>query len=93
MLGSNCCTRYARLSASFVPFLYSAQKPERVPVARAHSVIYKDVEGRVDEGECFYGPEADQVEVVFATSNFDLRQKEPGKAEKGKWGNTHDEQH
>ena len=73
------CFCYALSFLGFFPFQHSEQRPKRLPVARSHGVIHKDVERRIDVGEWFCDPKTRQVEIVVATSNVHLRQKEPEK--------------
>ena len=87
------CLRYIRRFLSVVPLLSSDQRPEGFPVARSHGVVHEDVEGGVDVGDCPEDPQAGEEEVVVATTEVHLGQKEPGKAEQGDGRNAHDEQH
>ena len=91
----SCCLRriYDSVFLGCLPLASSEQYSERLPVAGADGVVHKEVEGRIDVGQCFHDPEPGQVKVIVATSNVHLRQKEPDEAEEGERRNTHDEQH
>ena len=71
----------------------SEQLPKVLPVARAHSIKHKDVEGSIEVGEYLLDPLADEEEVLVTTSNVHLRQNEPRDAQQGYRENACDEQH
>ena len=61
--------------------LPAQQGPEGLPVARAHGVVHRDVEGGVDVGHHVHRPDEHHEEVVVTATGVHLRHEQPGQPE------------